>query len=75
MLWVWAREEAHALEIPHLLLPEMWSGEDRDVNAALNLEREARRILQEELLVPVVDSGSGPTEKRLWRPCETEAGS
>ncbi|GLV53883.1 hypothetical protein KDH_07340 [Dictyobacter sp. S3.2.2.5] len=48
---------------------------DRDLNAALNLEREARRILQEALLVPVVDSGSGPTEKRLWRPRETEAGS
>lgn len=48
---------------------------DRDLNASINLEREARRILGEGLHVPVADSGSGPTEKRLWRPCETEAGS
>jgi putative transposase len=34
---------------------------DRDLNAAINLEREARRILVEVLNVPVVDSGSGPT--------------
>ena len=34
---------------------------DRDVNAALNLEREARRILVEWLRVPVPDSGSGRT--------------
>ena len=34
---------------------------DRDVNAAINLEREARRMLVEVLHVPVADSGSGPT--------------
>lgn len=34
---------------------------DRDLNAAINLEREARRMLREELHVPVADSGSGPT--------------
>lgn len=34
---------------------------DRDLNAAINLEREARRILGEVLHVPVADSGSGPT--------------
>jgi transposase len=34
---------------------------DRDLNAAINLEREARRILVEVLHVPVADSGSGPT--------------
>jgi putative transposase len=34
---------------------------DRDLNAAINLEREARRILLEVLNVPVADSGSGPT--------------
>src|SRR5215469_16184230 len=34
---------------------------DRDLNAAINLEREARRILVEVLHVPVPDSGSGRT--------------
>ena len=34
---------------------------DRDLNAAINLEREARRILREVLHVPVPDSGSGRT--------------
>ena len=34
---------------------------DRDLNAAINLEREARRILGEVLHVPVPDSGSGRT--------------
>jgi len=34
---------------------------DRDLNAAMNLEQEARRILGEVLHVPVADSGSGPT--------------
>ncbi|HZR43055.1 MAG TPA: transposase [Ktedonobacteraceae bacterium] len=34
---------------------------DRDLNAAINLEREARRILGEVLHVPVSDSGSGRT--------------
>jgi len=34
---------------------------DRDLNAAINLEREARRMLVEVLHVPVADSGSGPT--------------
>lgn len=34
---------------------------DRDLNAAINLEREARRILVEALHVPVPDSGSGRT--------------
>jgi putative transposase len=34
---------------------------DRDLNAAINLEREARRILGEGLHVPVSDSGSGRT--------------
>ncbi len=34
---------------------------DRDLNAAITLEREARRILVEVLHVPVADSGSGPT--------------
>jgi putative transposase len=34
---------------------------DRDLNAAINLEHEARRILVEVLHVPVADSGSGPT--------------
>lgn len=34
---------------------------DRDLSAAINLEREARRILVEVLHVPVADSGSGPT--------------
>ena len=34
---------------------------DRDLNAAMNLEREARRMLAEALHVPVADSGSGPT--------------
>ncbi len=34
---------------------------DRDLNASINLEREARRILGEGLHVPVADSGSGPT--------------
>jgi putative transposase len=34
---------------------------DRDLNAAINLEREARRILVEGLCVPVPDTGSGRT--------------
>jgi putative transposase len=34
---------------------------DRDLNAAINLEREAHRILVEVLHVPVPDSGSGRT--------------
>lgn len=34
---------------------------DRDLNAAINLEREARRMLVEVLHVPVPDSGSGRT--------------
>jgi len=34
---------------------------DRDLNAAINLEREARRILEQVLRVPVPDSGSGRT--------------
>ena len=34
---------------------------DRDLNAAINLEREARRMLVEVLNVPVADSGSGST--------------
>jgi putative transposase len=34
---------------------------DRDLNAAINLEHEARRVLVEVLHVPVADSGSGPT--------------
>ena len=34
---------------------------DRDLNAAINLEREARRILIEVLHVPVPDTGSGRT--------------
>ena len=34
---------------------------DRDVNAARNLERAARRVLVEGLYVPVLDSGSGRT--------------
>jgi putative transposase len=34
---------------------------DRDLNAAINLEREARRILAEVFHVPVSDSGSGRT--------------
>jgi putative transposase len=34
---------------------------DRDLNAAINLEREARRILVEGLCVPVLDTGSGRT--------------
>jgi putative transposase len=34
---------------------------DRDVNAAINLEREARRMLGEGLHVPVLDIGSGRT--------------
>jgi putative transposase len=34
---------------------------DRDLNAAINLEREARRILREVLHLPVPDSGSGRT--------------
>lgn len=34
---------------------------DRDMNAALNLEREARRMLAEGCHVPVSDSGSGRT--------------
>ena len=40
---------------------ECGSAIDRDLNAAINLEREARRILIEVLHVPVADSGSGPT--------------
>jgi putative transposase len=35
---------------------------DRDLNAAINLEREARRIFAERLHIPVLDSGSGRTE-------------
>lgn len=34
---------------------------DRDLNAAINLEREARRMLVEVFQVPVSDSGSGRT--------------
>jgi putative transposase len=34
---------------------------DRDLNAAINLERETRRILVEVLNVPVAAIGSGPT--------------
>ncbi len=34
---------------------------DRDLNAAINLEREARHMLREVLHVPVPDSGSGRT--------------
>jgi putative transposase len=34
---------------------------DRDLNAAINLEREARRILRDVFKVPVPDSGSGRT--------------
>jgi putative transposase len=34
---------------------------DRDVNAAINLEREVRRILREVFHVPVPESGSGRT--------------
>src|SRR5215469_308356 len=34
---------------------------DRDLNAAINLEREARRLLVEGLHVPVPDTGSGRT--------------
>jgi putative transposase len=34
---------------------------DRDVNAAINLEREARRIVREVLHLPVPESGSGRT--------------
>lgn len=34
---------------------------DRDLNAAINLEREARRILRDVWKVPVPDSGSGRT--------------
>jgi transposase len=34
---------------------------DRDLNAAINREREARRILVEGLHVPVPDTGSGRT--------------
>jgi putative transposase len=34
---------------------------DRDLNAAINLEREAHRILVEVLHVPVPDIGSGRT--------------
>src|SRR5215469_12650008 len=36
---------------------------DRDLNAAINLEREARRILVEVLHVPVPDSGARPDVK------------
>src|SRR5215468_6894762 len=39
---------------------------DREVNAALNLEREARCILVEGLHEPVPDSGSGRTYNCLW---------
>ncbi len=34
---------------------------DRDLNAAINLEREARRIVRDVLHLPVPDSGSGRT--------------
>ena len=34
---------------------------DRDLNAAINLEREACRILRDVLHVPVPDTGSGRT--------------
>jgi len=34
---------------------------DRDLNAAINLEREAHRILGEGLHAPVPDIGSGRT--------------
>ena len=48
---------------------------DRDLNAAINLECEAHRILQDVLHIPVPDIGSGRTSNRLWRPCETSTDS